>query len=36
MLRNLKDLENYEIAATNGSVGHVKNLYFDDHDWVVR
>lgn len=36
MLRSLKDLENYEIGATDGSVGHVKDFYFDDHEWVVR
>jgi sporulation protein YlmC with PRC-barrel domain len=36
MLRTLKDLEHYEIGATDGSIGHVKDFYFDDHDWVVR
>ena len=36
MLRSLKDLENYEIGATDGSIGQVKDFYFDDHDWVVR
>ncbi len=36
MLRTLKDLENYEIGATDGSIGEVKDFYFDDHDWVVR
>ena len=36
MLRKVKDLENYEIAATDCSIGHVKDFYFDDHDWVVR
>ena len=36
MLRTLKDLENYEIGATDGSIGRVLDFYFDDHDWVVR
>ena len=36
MLRNLKDLENYAIGATDGSIGHVQDLYFDDEAWVVR
>jgi hypothetical protein len=36
MLRNLKDLESYKIAATDGVVGHVRNFYFDDDSWVVR
>jgi len=36
MLLTLKDLENYEITATDGSIGHVKDFYFDDKTWVVR
>lgn len=36
MLRSLKDLDDYEIGATDGRIGHVKDFYFDDHDWVVR
>jgi hypothetical protein len=36
MLRSLKDLENYTIRATDGPIGHVKDFYFDDDDWVVR
>lgn len=36
MFRTLKDLENYEIGATDGSIGRVLDFYFDDHDWVVR
>jgi len=36
MLRNLKDLENYKISATDGEVGQVKDFYFDDDAWVVR
>jgi hypothetical protein len=36
MLRSLQDLENYEIGATDGSIGHVKDFYFDDHAWVIR
>lgn len=36
MLRTLKNLEKYEVVATDGSIGHVKDIYFDDHDWVVR
>lgn len=31
MLRSLQDLENYEIGATDGAIGHVKGFYFDDH-----
>ena len=36
MLRNLKDLEDYKISATDGEIGQVKDLYFDDDAWVVR
>ena len=36
MLRNLKDLENYTIGATDGEIGHVKDFYFQDDAWVVR
>lgn len=36
MLRNMNDLENYRIRATDGQIGHVKDFYFDDDAWVVR
>ena len=36
MLRDISDLENYAIGATDGPVGHVKDCYFDDETWVVR
>lgn len=36
MLRNLKDLEHYQIRATDGLVGHVEDFYFEDDAWVVR
>ena len=36
MLRSLNDLENYAIGATDGSIGHVKDFYFDDDSWVIR
>ena len=36
MLRNLKDLENYTISATDGEIGEVKDFYFEDDAWVVR
>ncbi|MEO6280293.1 PRC-barrel domain-containing protein [Roseateles sp.] len=36
MLRNLKDLENYKISATDGEIGHVKDFYFEDDAWAVR
>ena len=36
MLRSMKDLHEYAIRATDGVIGHVKDLYFDDVAWVVR
>jgi hypothetical protein len=36
MLRSNQDLEKYVIGASDGAIGHVKDLYFDDTQWVVR
>ena len=36
MLRNTKDLAHYVIDATDGTIGHVRDFYFDDDAWVVR
>jgi len=36
MLRNINDLIGYSIQATDGTLGHVKDVYFDDERWVVR
>jgi hypothetical protein len=36
MLRNTTDLEGYVIGATDGTIGHVKDFYFDDAAWVIR
>ena len=36
MLRSIKDMQEYAIRATDGPIGHVKDLYFDDEARVVR
>jgi hypothetical protein len=36
MLRSMKDLENYAIRAIDGTIGHVRDFYFEDNTWVVR
>ena len=36
MLRNLQDMKNYTIGATDGAIGHVKDFYFDDQAWTIR
>ena len=36
MLRRLQDLDRYAIAATDGDIGQVKDVDFDDHAWTGR
>ncbi len=36
MLRNLPDLKKYTLGATDGDVGHIADLFFDDRYWIVR
>jgi hypothetical protein len=36
MLRNAKDLHGFTIRATDGELGTLDQLYFDDETWAVR
>jgi sporulation protein YlmC with PRC-barrel domain len=36
MLRSVSDLRQFTIAAADGSLGRVSDLYFDDRSWAVR
>jgi hypothetical protein len=36
MLIQSKDLSDLAIVATDGSIGDVKDFYFDDEDWAIR
>jgi sporulation protein YlmC with PRC-barrel domain len=36
MLQNIKQLYGNKLAAFDGDIGHVKDFYFDDENWVVR
>jgi len=36
MLRSLKQLYGDKLGAADGEIGHVKDFYFDDQNWVVR
>ena len=36
MLHSFKDFEKCTIGATDGDIGQVKDLYFDDHAWAAR
>lgn len=36
MLRGISDLKRFTIAATDGNLGSMADLYFDDRNWAVR
>jgi sporulation protein YlmC with PRC-barrel domain len=36
MLRGISDLRRFTIAATDGNLGRVGDVYFDDRSWSVR
>jgi hypothetical protein len=36
MLQSIKQLYGDKLGAMDGEVGHVKDFYFDDHNWTVR
>lgn len=36
MLRNTKDFDNFAIRATDGEIGKITDMYFDDDAWVLR
>lgn len=36
MLRSIKQLYGDRLVATDGEIGHVKDFYFDDRNWVIR
>lgn len=36
MLLSTKELDGYGIAASDGDIGHVREVYFDDDRWVIR
>jgi sporulation protein YlmC with PRC-barrel domain len=36
MLRSVSDLKQFTIAGTDGRLGSVSDLYFDDRSWAVR
>jgi hypothetical protein len=36
MLRSIQQLYGTKLAASDGEIGHVKDFYFDDQNWVVR
>lgn len=36
MLRSLKDLERYNVSATDGDIGSVADFLLDDERWAIR
>ena len=36
MLRSLKDLERYDVSASDGDLGRVANFLLDDEHWAIR
>ena len=36
MLNSVKDLKGFSLVAGSDEIGHLHELYFDDHLWVVR
>lgn len=36
MLQSIKQLLGDRLGASDGDIGHVKDFYFDDQNWVVR
>jgi len=36
MLRNMEELRNFTLGATDGEIGKVKDFYFDDQTWKLR
>lgn len=36
MLRGISDLRQFTVAATDGNIGRLGDVYFDDRNWSVR
>lgn len=36
MLHSIRQLYGNKLGATDGDIGHVKDVYFDDRRWIVR
>jgi sporulation protein YlmC with PRC-barrel domain len=36
MLKSIKQIYGYELGASDGEIGSVKDFYFDDQSWAVR
>jgi hypothetical protein len=36
MLRDVNHIRGFRIHATDGDIGHVREFYFDDREWMIR
>ena len=36
MLRSINQIYGVKLGASDGEIGHVKDLYFDDRNWAIR
>lgn len=36
LLHSIEGLQGFSLSATDGELGHVKDVYFDDSEWAVR
>ncbi len=36
MLRSVKEIEGYTVTATDGDIGTVRDVYFNDERWTIR
>ena len=36
MFLRARELQDYTIRATDGDIGHVEQLYFDDQTWTIK
>lgn len=36
MIRSIKELRGYDIAARDGEIGDIHDVFFDDHAWTTR
>ena len=36
MLQKISSFKGYTLAASDGEIGNVRDVYFDSHEWTVR
>jgi sporulation protein YlmC with PRC-barrel domain len=35
-LHSIENIFDFAIAAKDGDIGRIKDVYFDDHEWTIR